>query len=386
MSSEWKDRQRRTNRLVRFCFEYIVLTGGLTPENIRALCHLTWITKGDELTSIAYIESAKKPALETIFRTDYSGFSLQRIAEDIESKTDADREFLFELVGNHTGFTNYYNAYRNSCLRWIRKYFKRIGPMVGSAHSLASHADASKLAAAIDRLPRIPNPSASQSMAPANLLTPLFFSLDERLRFPIINKADHITALLRTLGVRSSNLVDRHNALVGLIGEGEIGDAVDLDCMRGLPAESSPAASASGSPLTLKDEADYQVLKKNTSIKAKRIHNSLTNALVKYAEANELVIDQGGDNSCRYDALLKGFPVGEDLLIEAKSSTERADVRMAIGQLYDYHRLIPDGDSTSKGVLLPSVPDDEVKALLGYAGVYLLYFSGSDLIAEWHGD
>lgn len=382
MSTEWKERQRRTNRLVRYCCAYILSTGELNATKIRALCQLTWITKSEDIKSTAYVQSAKKPALGTIFESDYAGYSLKQVAEDIKNKTNDDLPFVLEMVENHTGFTNYYNSYRNSCLRWIQRYFRRIEPMISSAFSLTSHADASKLAAAIDRLPQIPNPSGSQSMAPANLLTPLFFSLDERLRFPVINKADHITGLLKELGVGSSSLVDRHNALVGLIGEGEIEDAVDLDCMRGLPqSESESAPTSDGKPLTIKDEADYKVLKKNTSIIAKRVHNSLTNSLISYGEEKGLEVVEGDDKSCRFDALIKGFLNKQDMLIEAKSSTERADVRMAIGQLYDYRRVLAD-DSIKMGVLLPSEPDQEVKSLLEYAGIYLLYFSDDILNVE----
>ena len=72
-----------------------------------------------------------------------------------------------------------------------------------------------------------------------------------------------------------------------------------------------------------------------------------------------------------------------DLLIEVKSSAEMTEVRMAVGQLYDYHRQLPNREKTSKAILLPKEPDEHVKELLKYAKVGLLYFKKDALQEEW---
>jgi hypothetical protein len=56
------------------------------------------------------------------------------------------------------------------------------------------------------------------------------------------------------------------------------------------------------------------------------------------------------------------FDEQENLLIEAKSSVRRQDIRMAIGQLFDYRRYM--GSGTKLAILLPERPSDDLLALL----------------------
>lgn len=56
------------------------------------------------------------------------------------------------------------------------------------------------------------------------------------------------------------------------------------------------------------------------------------------------------------------FDETDDLLIEAKASASRQDVRMAVGQLFDYRRHL--GKRSSLAVLLPEQPSDDVLDLL----------------------
>ena len=58
----------------------------------------------------------------------------------------------------------------------------------------------------------------------------------------------------------------------------------------------------------------------------------------------------------------------EDELFEAKSSADRDSIRAAIGQLWDYKRLIGDGD-LQLTVLVPEKPNDDLLDLFDYAGV-----------------
>ena len=55
-------------------------------------------------------------------------------------------------------------------------------------------------------------------------------------------------------------------------------------------------------------------------------------------------------------------------LFEAKSSAHRESIRAAIGQLWDYKRLIGDED-LQLTVLVPEKPNDELLHLCDYAGV-----------------
>ena len=58
----------------------------------------------------------------------------------------------------------------------------------------------------------------------------------------------------------------------------------------------------------------------------------------------------------------------ENELFEAKSSADRDSIRAAIGQLWDYKRLIGDED-LQLTVLVPEKPNDELLHLCDYAGV-----------------
>ena len=57
------------------------------------------------------------------------------------------------------------------------------------------------------------------------------------------------------------------------------------------------------------------------------------------------------------------FDGAKDQLIEAKASASRQDVRMAIGQLFDYQRHL--GKKSSLAVLLPERPSEDLLNLLG---------------------
>jgi len=61
----------------------------------------------------------------------------------------------------------------------------------------------------------------------------------------------------------------------------------------------------------------------------------------------------------------------EGLLVEAKGSTDRMSVRMAIGQLMDYRRFAK--AKCRCAVLLPSRPRADLVQLLSYAGIALYY-------------
>jgi len=63
-------------------------------------------------------------------------------------------------------------------------------------------------------------------------------------------------------------------------------------------------------------------------------------------------------------------------LVEAKGSTDRNTIRMAIGQLCDYNRFVP-ADVTG-AVLLPELPRERLQKLLASAGMGIYYQDGPD--------
>lgn len=68
-----------------------------------------------------------------------------------------------------------------------------------------------------------------------------------------------------------------------------------------------------------------------------------------------------------------------NVLIEAKSSSSREDVRMAIGQLFDYRRHL--AKSATLAVLLPSQPSDDVMDLLAGLRIKTIIEDGKSFTA-----
>lgn len=389
MSQAWAERQRRTNRLVRKIAAHVL---PLEPSGDRllGLCRLTWITDAYEGELPAYIRSTKIPALAEALGTELDGLTLPEVAATV-ARLLGDPEAA-ALVLSHTGFTNFYKAYRNSARAWAHENRQALAAILRRAYALASDAEGEALTAAIAALPPIPKANhPAQGMRAEYLVTPVVFALDPRLRYPIINGAERVQVLLRRIGVADDSLEAKYRALVRLIGSGGVVDAADLDQlgleerielsadpespMRQLLAEQPEA----GSELPSKDEDDVQRLQQGLTIEQRRLHNRMTNQLKRLLADHTLL--EGRAPDCRYDVLVRDYDRdGNDLMIEVKSSCDAAQVRMAIGQVFSYwHRLKGAIDEVHAAILLPQRPDDAVIALLDWLEIGVLWLEGERL-------
>jgi hypothetical protein len=346
MSENAAKRQRRTNQLVRVAADYLFGQKNVSPDQIYGLCKLTWITDSYEGPDAAYVRSTKKPALGEIFKQDYSEMSIVQVAADVARTVGSPG--IGQVVVSDTGFTNFYKAYRNTARPWIRDNFDTVLPLFRGAYKLATDTQGLKLIRKIKQLPGIPKANhKEQLMKPEYLLTPVFFSLDERLRFPLINGNEGVKNLLARLKVTGAPLDEQYQSMISLYGKGGIVDAADLDqAGRDLPdfitidgkkstkklLEQKPTE---GSKLPLKDEHDIESLQKECTVTSRRIHNRLTNQL--RTSLSDYTLLEGSSKSAMFDVLVKDFDgKGNDLLVEVKSAVETAQVRMAVGQLFDY--------------------------------------------------
>lgn len=66
------------------------------------------------------------------------------------------------------------------------------------------------------------------------------------------------------------------------------------------------------------------------------------------------------------------------LLVEAKGSVTRENIRMAIGQLADYSRFV---DHTIRGILLPSQPREDLLALAKSQGCAVIWPEGKGFVS-----
>src|SRR5207248_11444156 len=81
------------------------------------------------------------------------------------------------------------------------------------------------------------------------------------------------------------------------------------------------------------------------------------------------------------------FDVSRRILFEAKAdASAREQVRMAIGQLFDYgyHGFESTGSRLNKAVLLPAEPPDDVAEVLGYLEIGIAYeTSHGDFVEDY---
>jgi len=295
MSERWAERQRRTNRLVRIIANYILANPNVSPDQIYGLCKLTWITKSYSDENARYIKSIKIPALGDIFGRDYSRLTLGQVATDISTILQSPEAKY--LVLSHTGFVNFYNAYRNTAGEWISGNFKTLLPLFRTAYSLETDEQGLSLIKEIEKLSGIPKANHNKDkMRPEFLLTPAFFALDQRLRFPLINGNEGVQKLLHELNVIDDPLASQYTAMIGLYGKGGISDAADLDQVGGiLPAmfgvnptkQLLQEKPVDGNDLPLKDERDIESLQAAKEVVYKRIHNKLTNKLIQRLRQGE---------------------------------------------------------------------------------------------------
>jgi hypothetical protein len=107
--------------------------------------------------------------------------------------------------------------------------------------------------------------------------------------------------------------------------------------------------------------------------------------------AFEAHLEAAGHTTHSFQFTIKGEPgaltpdlydATDHALYEAKGLTTRANVRMAIGQLLDYRRRVPNRDDLRLAVLLPSEPTEDVQELLEELGIGLVYQT-EDGFAGW---
>ncbi|MGE8400021.1 MAG: hypothetical protein ACN6PP_00445 [Delftia tsuruhatensis] len=395
MSEVWAERQRRTNQLVREIASK-VLDGPIDGNRLYGLCRLTWITDAYVGDHPAYIRSTKIPALGDALHQSFTGQTLDEVANNVATQLETPE--LEALVRSHTGFTNFYKAYRNSAREWMLMHASEISAIFQRAYILQSDKDAQLLGADIAALPGIPKANhPHQLMRPEYLLTPACFALDPRLRFPILNGAERVRSVLRRIGAADQSVPAQIQLLVGLIGQNGIRDAADLDQLGLVDLESFGRGDQEpmrqllmhvpdeGDSLPLKDEEDVRRLQQALDVAQRRVHNSMTNKL-RQLLANWTLLE-GRAKDCRYDVLVTNYDAAKnDLLLEVKSSVDSAQIRMAIGQVYDYwHRLIGPPKDCHAAIVLPERPDTATEELLRWLDIGLLWLEGGQLYTstEW---
>ncbi len=401
MSLEWAERQRRTNRLVRRLARHVFDQKIVGARQLFGLSKLTWITNSYASINAGYIASTKIPALGDVVGDDLTTRDLNQVACLVSQKlNDPD---LHDLILGHSGFTNFYKPYRNSVQGWVEKNRKIILAIYMAAYEAKTDEDRLQIVRKIGTLTGIPKANhPSEKMRPEYFLTPILFSLDQDVRFPIINGNERVKTVLKILGQSRALFENQYKAMTGLYGYAGIQDAADLDQLgasssleniaiavsekRESPVQLlKPKKMASGKRLPIKDETDIESVKRAGTVTHRRIHNQITNKLI--AALHHFTLIEGNEPNCRFDIMVTNYNgKNDDLMIEAKSSTEPAQIRMAVGQLFNYWFAQYGERKTNPhvAVLLPECPDDDTVRFLKWLDVGLLWLDGDHFCTQDH--
>ncbi|GAB3839757.1 restriction endonuclease [Kribbella italica] len=130
-----------------------------------------------------------------------------------------------------------------------------------------------------------------------------------------------------------------------------------------LPAVVTPDLLVDGVPLEVVGETEFEVSAQSARVASRR-ESLLVDRFRIYLES---LGHKVGRFELRPPAELRSlytdlFDFSDETLYEAKAATTREAVRMAIGQLYDYTRHVP--QSHSLAVLLPGEPSRDLVSLL----------------------
>jgi hypothetical protein len=380
----WYHTEQNTGYLIRTIFGCID-RDDLSSEAIWHLLTLTWITVHDGEATGSHWKKYKVPALAFLFRTRAPvlrvtlSATLEQMAlpENVRLAADCD-----------TGMINYRDVWRNSSEPWCHRNVIMLRKLLNRAYGLSSNDQGRfELAADVAKLKGVPSPSGKVTAGADNTLTPLLACLDPKGRFPIVNAREGVKRLLRSRGLADQSLQVQVKGLVGLIGQWGIPDAFALDVLadeiarkRRTPRKGSEAPSTGVgvglgvSQLPRFDVAErIAITKSRTAIYRKR-HNEMTNALRQIFGEEKL--KRGMNRNCLFDVLFKNYDNnGRDLLIEVKPDPDKGSVRIAIGQLFDYRRLLLNRAATDLALLTITRPPKMYSELLLDLQITALWFT-----------
>ena len=376
----WYKTERHTEALVKAVVAECGVHG-LAGEDIWYLLQLTWITASKDGVSSDHWKRLKVPALAHLFQTK------AEISDDLGDTLASMRlpRRVAVTAAEKTGFVNTYRPYRNSLLGWCRQHSRQLLPILDFALKLkANNQDRFDLASEIAKLPRVSTPNNERTMAASNHITPLIACLDPKNRFPILNGEAGVNQRLAKLGLKHAGLEEQVRGFIGLIGQFGLTDAFAVDTMTEAQMQNitkrvkhrsePPKEEGNGAPLALFDEEERKAVTESSTVVYRKRHNKMTNRLEQLLPDHK--ITQGASADCRYDALIENYDGnGRDLLLEAKPDANKGSVRIAIGQLLDYRRFLPNQAGTDLAILTIASPSPSHIELMHDLQITALWFT-----------
>jgi hypothetical protein len=329
------------------------------------------------------------PALKTLTGAVLTASKLSDLPAQLEAgEVPAE---IVRLAAQPVGFVNFYTAFRNAARPWIALHLRDLSRIVAVVASASSDPELREAYRLLDTLPRIRHRRRrGGAMPPVALVSPLLACLDPRSRSPIINSRATVQERLRRLGLHRATVVEQFDGFLNLIGQVGIRDAFELDttdvnvvaaALKGKPrrAPTRPRARRAharlGRTLGDRDDEDVEFFRQANTVRMRMIHHKMTNALRSFCSRRNLRVEEGISRDCRFDALIRNYRQERHLLIEVKPDSKQPSCRLAVGQLLDYRRQVPDRARVDLAVLFPQKPNVVATAFLNDVGVDVLWFT-----------
>lgn len=393
------ERKRRTAFVVKACYEANVANAPADARKLHALCMLTWT--GRHIVGRPLVDNTKSvlaPAFSTLTGIVVIATTAGELPEALTGAGVS--KDVVEIAHLPIGFVNFYAAYRNSSRDWMASNADAVASVARQVANAKSDADVRAAYQRVSDLPAITQPDGTRPMAAANLLTPMLACLDQRLRAPVLNRQAGVSKKLEDLNLSRASLVQKFDALVGLIHQYGVSDALALDAVLDREALGDPQATAtdtapsvgiagemaasgvlSHAPMKSRSDDDVVFFRSQKLARMRRVHRSMEKALLRILSAASLQGLEGAKGGFQFDVLVKNYTASNrDLLVELKSDCEVSTCRLAVGQLLDYRRDPRLRTAlTDLAVLFPAKPTGGVLDYLGSVGVKPMWFSDSDL-------
>jgi hypothetical protein len=377
----WVASERRTAKLIQWLWKAAEQKQRNDPAFLCLLVQCGW-TNARRKGGGESIRLWRNGKIADYLKVPYA--SDQQLARSLQARFRSIRfSTCLSMLTERTGITLYRNTYRSATLKFIKQHSGDVSLALRqvSTDSANVYEKTRRVATLIESLGTIS--ASGRHISPFNGLTPVFSCLDPQRKFPIMNQ--RTLRLLRFIGMKA----DREGvvALSKLIGPTyDLKDARELDVYAS--TERLPKLKAdvhnNGSADGFKDVGFKSEINSLAQIAAKKTvitkqHNKLINDLNDYLLWRYETVPKED----RFDALVLHWKKGRDLLIEAKTASEgpsgRAQIRQAIGQLYDYRFTFMPTNNVDLAVLLLKEPSVHVKTLLDSLGIELLWFKGKAL-------
>jgi len=331
-------------------------------KQIFGLIRFTWL--GDK---------AKLDGYNIVFEKKHNSLD-----EVIVSIKDAE---LRKLFSRQTGFTNFYKAYRNTAFKWAEKNYKNLGIVFNLGLKIQNDYDIIKIAKYIETLPSIPKANyPSIKMTSESLLTPFLACIDPTNRTPIVNKNHSVRELHQMMGITNLSLSEKTHDLLEIMTENKIKDSLFLDvyCKEAIKKKIirlKKEIKKVSKELLPKDDSDVKYIITENRRTVVRNHRKLEKILLSFCQTKNISIEEGIYSKLKYDALIRKYKNGRDLLIEIKGSSKISEIRLAIGQVLDYGYEFKNG-KTDLAIFLPTKPESKYLQIAKSIDVNVLWLEG----------